>query len=273
MTAATQTRNLTRKTVIVTGASSGIGEATALLFAERGWNVVLAARRRDALEGVATRCRKLGTRTLAVVTDVTRPEDCELLVQTALSDFSAVDLLVNNAGFAIFDPISSSSTDDLASMMQTNYLGAVHCTKAVLPHMMLRHQGAIVNVGSISGIMGYAGMGGYCASKFALTGFTEALRNEVVSSGIRVSLVCPGTTATPFFVTADKGKMPQASRLVLAISPDRVARAIFRAQKRGSYRIIIPFTAAAFMKLKELFPRTAHLLMRVVSELFLRGKA
>ena len=108
-------------------------------------------------------------------------------------------------------------------------------------------------------------MGGYCATKFAVIGFTEALRDEVIGHGIRVSLICPGTTETDFFRKAERGKIPGASRLILAIPPARVARAVRAAVERGSYRTVLPVGAAAYMRLKEMFPRTAHLLMRRVS--------
>ena len=110
-------------------------------------------------------------------------------------------------------------------------------------------------------------MGAYCASKFALTGFTEALRDELMGTGVSVSLVCPGTTETPFFQTAQRGKMPSASRLILGVPAERVARTIVRAARRGPYRIIVPWPAALFMRMKELFPRTAHFLMRRISSL------
>jgi len=131
--------------------------------------------------------------------------------------------------------------------------------------MLARGHGTIVNVASIAGIMGYARMGGYCATKFAIIGFTEALRDEVLGRGVRVALVCPGTTNTDFFVKAERGKMPGASRLILAVSPERVARAICAAAEDGRYRRIVPFAAAAYMRFKELLPRTAHFFMRVVS--------
>jgi short-subunit dehydrogenase len=258
---------------IVTGASSGIGRAAAIELARRGADVALAARREAELLQTAEECRRFGVRAVTIPTDVTREEECRAMVERATRELGPIDLLVSNAGFAVFDRIGDASVADARAMMDTNYFGALHCARAVLPQMMERRRGAIVFVGSISGIMGYAGMGGYCASKFALTGLAEALRNEVIGHGIRVSLVCPGTTSTDFFVTAEKGKMPQASRLVLAITPERVARAIAQAASRGSYRIVVPFTASAYMKLKELFPRTAHLLMRQVSALFLRKSA
>src|SRR5687768_12215715 len=118
-------------------------------------------------------------------------------------------------------------------MMDTNYFGTVNCTQAVLPQMLARGEGTIVNVASIAGIMGYARMGGYCATKFAIIGMTEALRDEVMDKGVRVALVCPGTTETEFFVKAERGKMPGASRLILASPAERVARAICDAAEDG----------------------------------------
>ena len=252
---------LTGKTVVVTGASSGIGRQAAVEFARRGANLVLAARRAELLEDVAQECRKLGVECRTVVTDVTLRADCEHLIDIA----GSVDVLVNNAGFAIFDPIESARPDDLTSMMQTNYFGAVWCTQAVLPQMLARGTGTIVNVASIAGIMGYARMGGYCATKFAMIGFSETLRDEVAGRGVRVAMVCPGTVETDFFVKAERGKMPGASRLILAIKPEHVARAIANAAEDGRYRRILPLGAAMYMRFKELFPRLAHMLMRRVS--------
>ena len=110
-------------------------------------------------------------------------------------------------------------------------------------------------------------MGGYCATKFALVGFSEALRDEVLDRGVRVALVCPATTDTEFFMKAERGKMPGASRLILAVSPERVARAICNAAQDGAYRRVLPFGAALFVRLKEFTPRFAHALFRRVSAL------
>lgn len=259
--------NLRGKTVVITGASSGIGRAAALEMARRGANVVLGARRLEALEETAAECRALGVQARAVVTDVTRPEECEQLIATA----GNVDVLVNNAGFAIFDGIAEAKPDELRAMMDTNYFGTVHCTQAVLPQMLARGEGTIVNVSSICGIMGYARMGGYCATKFAVVGFTEALRDEVLPRGVRVALVCPGTTETEFFVKAERGKMPGASRLILAVPPEKIARAVCNAAEDGKYRRILPLFAAVYMRFKELAPRTAHFFMRIVSAVLERG--
>ncbi len=256
-------QKLKNRTVVITGASSGIGAATAMEMARRGANLVIAARRGERLEETASACRRLGVRCTPVIADVTRREDCQRLI----AESGTVDVLVNNAGFAVFDSIAEARPDDLELMMQTNYFGAVWCTQAVLPQMLERGSGTIVNVASIAGIMGYARMGGYCATKFALIGFSEALRDEVIGRGVRVAVVCPGTTRTEFFSTAEHGKMPGASRLILAISPERVARAVCNAAEDGAYRRILPAGAALYMRLKEIAPRLAHLLMRRVSSL------
>jgi short-subunit dehydrogenase len=258
---------LQAKNVVITGASSGIGRATALEMARRGANLVLAARRPERLEQVAAECRALGVRAVTVVTDVTNAGDCRRLIDTA----GEVDVLVNNAGFAVFASVAEASADEVRAMMETNYLGAFHCTQAVLPRMLARRSGSIVNVSSIAGLMGFARMSAYCASKFALTGFTEALRDEVLGSGVRVALVCPGTTDTEFFVKAERDKMPGASRLMAAVKPERVARAVCDAAEDGRYRRILPVLAAIYMRLKEFSPRLAHLLFRRVSALLERG--
>jgi short-subunit dehydrogenase len=248
--------------VVVTGASSGIGRAAAIELARRGAaRVVVAARRAERLEETAAAVRALGAECVVVVADVRDRDACRRIVEAG----GEVGVLVNNAGFAVFDPIESARPEDLEAMMETNYFGAVWCTQAALPGMLERRRGTIVNVASIAGIMGYGRMGGYCATKFAMIGYSEALRDEVLGRGVRVALVCPGTTETEFFVKAERGKMPGASRLILAVKPERVARAIADAAEDGRYRRVIPLGAAAFIKLKEIFPGVAHFLMRRVS--------
>ncbi|HUP44842.1 MAG TPA: SDR family NAD(P)-dependent oxidoreductase [Thermoanaerobaculia bacterium] len=254
------------KIAVITGASSGIGRATALEMARRGADVVLAARRTDLLMAVAEECRELGVRAEAVPTDVRDPEACRQLIAST----ERVDVLVNNAGFAIYDAGAEARLEDLRGMMDTNFFGMVHCTQAALPQMLARGNGTIVNVASITGLMGYARMGGYCATKFAMVGWSEALRDELMPRGVRVALVCPATTDTEFFVKAERGKMPGASRLILAVPPARVARVICASAADGKYRRIMPPLAAAFMRFKEFSPRLAHAVFRGVSRLLER---
>ena len=256
------------QTVLITGASSGIGRAAALAFAWRGARLVIAARRRELLEEVARDCRARGADCHTIVADVSKRDECLRLVETA----GRVDILVNNAGFAVFDSIELAKPEDLEAMMQTNYFGTVWCTQAVLPQMVERHSGTIVNVASIAGLMGYARMGGYCATKFAMIGFSETLRDEVLQHGVRVAMICPGTTETSFFVKAERGKMPGASRLILAVKPERVADAIVASAGDGRYRRIIPWSAGVFMGLKEVLPRFAHAVFRKASALLERNR-
>src|ERR1041385_2317866 len=260
--------SLKGKTVLITGASSGIGRAAAVELARRGADLVIGARRAEPLETVAAECRALGVACTPVAADVTNRDDCARLVAAA----PRIDVLVNNAGFAVFDAIESAKPEDLEAMMQTDYFGTVWCTQAVLPQMLARGDGAIVNVASIAGIMGYARMGGYCAAKFAVIGFSEALRDEVIGRGVRVQLVCPGTTNTDFFVKAERGKMPGASRLILAVKPARVARVVADAAEGGRFRRIVPWTAAVYMKFKEMTPAPAHAMFRFASSLLERKR-
>ena len=253
--------------VVITGASSGIGRATAEAFAAAGADLVLAARRRSELEDVAKHCTDMGVSAYAVVTDVSDPDSCRSMIAEATRLLGSIDVLVNNAGFALYDRVESAEVDELRQMMDTNYFGALHCTQAVLPGMLERRKGSIIFVSSITGIMGFSAMGGYSATKFAMNGLAEALRDEVWDRGIRISIICPGTTNTEFFAKADRDKQPAASRMILAMRPEQVARAIVRAAQSGRYRTILPLTAMVFMRLKELMPRTAHFLMRRVSSL------
>ena len=258
--------DLKHANVVITGASSGIGRATALEMARRGANLVLAARRTERLEEVASQCRALGVQAVAVTADVSNPDDCRRLIESA----GDVDVLVNNAGFAVLGTINEIDPAEIRGMMDTNYFGTVHCTRAVLPRMLARGRGTIVNVSSMLGIMGVAGMSAYCATKFAIVGFTEGLRDEVLGKGVRVAMVCPGTTDTEFFVKADKDKMPGASRLMPAVKPERVARAVCDAAEDGRYRRILPVLAAIYMRFKEFSPRIAHALFRRVSAMLER---
>ena len=254
------------KTVVITGASSGIGRAAALEFARRGADVVLGARRAQELERTAAECRERGVQARAVVTDVRNRDACFRLIAAA----GRVDVLVNNAGYAILDSIESATAADLDDMMSTNYFGTVHCTQAVLPQMLERRNGTIVNVASVTGLMGYAGMGGYGATKFAVVGFSEALRDECLGRGVMVALVCPGTTESDFFVRAERSKLPAPARLIPAITPERVAVAICDSAEDGRYRRILPASAAFYIRLKEFFPRLAHALFRRTSSLLER---
>ena len=229
-------KSFSDKVAIVTGASSGIGLATARLLHREGAKVVLAARNAGKLEAAA---RELPG-SLAVPTDVTRDESVAALAARTLERFGRIDLLVNDAGILFYKKMSDSSAEENRAMMETNYFGAVRCTDAVLPAMRRQGGGNIVNVASIAGLIGFPRLGYYGASKFALVGYSHALRQELKKENIRVSVVCPGTVETPM----TRQIMDEAvgrGRRVVTVPTEAVARAIMRAARRDLAEVVLPF--------------------------------
>ncbi|WP_323174129.1 SDR family NAD(P)-dependent oxidoreductase [Natrialba sp. PRR66] len=181
---------------IVTGASSGIGEATASALAQRGANIVLAARRVDELEALANDIESDGGEALAVPTDVTSEDDIDSLVETTLNEFGSIDVLVNNAGVMLLEPVARADRANFRQMVEVNLLGLMNLTHAVLPVMQDQATGHIVNISSTSGRQATANSSGYNATKFGVNAFTEALRQEVTAEGIRTTIIEPGVVET-----------------------------------------------------------------------------
>jgi clavulanate-9-aldehyde reducatase len=182
--------------VAVTGASSGIGEAVALACAEAGAAVALAARRAERIEALAERIVSAGGRAIAVRTDVSREEDARAFVQRAHAELGRLDVLVNNAGVMLLGPIAGADTEEWRRMIDANVYGVLYCTHAALPLMASQGSGHIVNVSSVAGRFARAGSGVYNLTKFGVGAFSEALRQEAVGMGVRVTVVEPGAVAT-----------------------------------------------------------------------------
>lgn len=225
------------KIVVITGASSGIGKACAEEFAKRGANLVLGARQYVTLCEVTSDLEKrYGIKAIAVQADVSKEEDCKLLVQQALTTFGSIDVLVNNAGLsmrALFDEVDLSV---LKNLMDVNFWGTVYCTKYALPEI-LKTKGSVVSVSSIAGYRGLPGRTGYSSSKFAMNGFMEALRTELLKTGVHVMVACPGFTTSNIRVAAlakdghahgetsmEEGKMMTAEEVARRIVDGIVAR-------------------------------------------------
>jgi short-subunit dehydrogenase len=210
----------------VTGASAGIGLATARRLAASGANVVIAARRRDRLETLAAEINATdGGRAVAVTADVSDDAQLEHLITEARNAFGVIDILINNAGYGAFSPVSVLQMEQLDAIMRVNFRSVVLLSKLVLPEMLKRRSGSIVNVGSVSSKRGWASGTPYVASKFALRGFTQCLGHEVRHHGVRVIGVYPDFVASEFFAALGK-KLPGSD---LAIPPGDVAAAIVSA--------------------------------------------
>lgn len=190
------------KVVIITGASSGIGKACAEEFARRGANVVLAARQYVTLcEITADLEKSFNIKALAVQADVSHEQECESLIKQALTTFGKIDILVNNAGLSMRALFNDADLSVLKNLMDVNFWGTVYCTKYALPEIM-KTKGSIIGVSSIAGYRGLPGRTGYSASKFAMNGFMESLRTELLKTGVHVMVACPGFTASNIRVAA-----------------------------------------------------------------------
>src|SRR5271155_5966375 len=190
------TIDLSNQVVAVTGASSGIGEATALACARAGAAVALAARRADRIQALAELIVADGGRAIAVPSDVGEESQARAFVEQAHSELGRLDVLVNNAGVMLLGPIENAPTEEWRRMVHANVFGVLYCTHAALALMREQGSGHIVNVSSVAGRVARAGSGVYNLTKFGVGAFSESLRQEAVGLGIRVTLVEPGAVAT-----------------------------------------------------------------------------
>jgi short-subunit dehydrogenase len=183
------------KTVIITGASSGIGKACALFFASRGSNVVITGRNEANLSDTLKEIQKTGAKAIAVKADVSILSDAQKIIDETLRQFNGIDVLINNAGISMRGLFTDTNLDVLHQLMNTNFWGTVYCTHFALPHI-LKNKGSVVGISSIAGKKGLPGRTGYSASKFAMEGFLETLRTENMKKDLHVLVACPGFTAS-----------------------------------------------------------------------------
>jgi len=188
--------DLAGRVIAVTGASSGIGEATAWACAQAGGAVALGARRTDRIEELAQRIVADGGRAIAVETDVGEEDQASAFVQRAHEELGRLDVLVNNAGVMLLGPIAGAPTEEWRRMIHANVFGVLYCTHAALPLMAEQGSGHIVNVSSVAGRVARQGSGVYNLTKFGVGAFSESLRQECVELGVRVTLIEPGAVAT-----------------------------------------------------------------------------
>jgi NADP-dependent 3-hydroxy acid dehydrogenase YdfG len=189
-------QDLSGKVAAITGASSGIGEATALALAGAGAAVALAARRSDRIEELASRIEQDGGRAIAIPTDITKESEARAFVEQANEQLGRVDVLVNNAGLMLLGPVYGADVEEWRRMVEVNMLGLLYCTHAALPIMGGQGGGHIVNVSSVAGRNATFGSAVYNLTKFGVNGFSEALRQELAPAKVRVTVIEPGFVAT-----------------------------------------------------------------------------
>ncbi|HHG86266.1 MAG TPA: SDR family oxidoreductase, partial [Bacteroidetes bacterium] len=245
------------KVVIVTGASSGIGEALAKVYAAAGGKVVLAARNLTKLDALAQALKKAGGDTLTVKTDVSQRADCEALIAQTIAHYGRIDFLINNAGISMRALASELDPEVIEQVMQVNFFGTVYCTQAALPHL-LETKGSIVGVSSIAGFRGLPGRTGYSASKFAMHGYLESLRTELLKTGVHVLLACPGFTASNIRKAAliadgsHQGDTPLKEQKLM--SAQEVAQHIFKAVMRRKRTLVLTRQGKLTVLMNKLFP-------------------
>jgi short-subunit dehydrogenase len=242
------------KVVVVTGASMGIGEAIAKVFADQGSSVVLLSR--DVSRGEAAR-QRIGhaERTLALACDVRSREEIDRALARTLAKFGRLDVWVNNAGIGIRDLVAEMDIAACRELFETNFFGAVACLQAAVPAMRKAGGGTIINISSVAGHVPVPYMGAYSATKFALNAIGKAARVELQRDNIKVLTVCPGYVQTDFgthLVTNKVGNIrPQA---VKGISVERVARATYDGYRKRKREVIVPWTMIPMVKLYQLLP-------------------
>ena len=232
----------TDKVVIITGASSGIGRATAMEFAKRGASVVLAARSQDKLEQVAKEIEPLQVPVRVIPTDVASREQVAAMAQAVEKAFGRIDILINNAGGGAVGTVEDNQFADQArELLEVDFFGKVHCAQAVLPIMRRHGQGAIVNLSSVVGRKAFPKFGAYSSSMHAVSALSDTLRQELYGSGIQVTTVYPALTRTAFFSGFARDRMPAQFTYMKPLAPETVAKAIVKAVHKRSPRVILPW--------------------------------
>jgi dehydrogenase/reductase SDR family member 7B len=245
------------KVVIITGGGSGIGKACAATFLARGYQVVITGRRLEKLEAVIAEFKGSSNHMMAVQADVSIEEDCNRIIDETIAKFGRIDVLINNAGISMRALFEQMDLSVLKRLMDTNFWGAVYCTKYALPHL-LETKGSVVGISSIAGKKGLPGRTGYSASKFALEGFLETLRIENLKKDLHVLVACPGFTASDIRISslsADgsaQGESPREENKMM--SAQAVAHEITEAVIHRKRDLVLTFNGRLTVLLNKFFP-------------------
>ena len=253
------------KIILITGASDGIGKQLAVDLSVRGAVIIACGRSPARLEAVLTEIRRPSPRSISIRCDVGSRAEVHQMIGKVLAQFPAIDILINNAGIGMRKPFVETPLDTIEDLMRTNYLGTVYCTYEVLPSMLARGRGHIVNISSVAGHIGTLNMAGYCASKFAINGFSESLYHELKPRGIAVSVVCPGPVKTAFNRSFAETS-PKSPKLFI-IAPEAVSQAVLTIIEEKRFEMITPRSFALICAVKRFMPG----LFRAVSSRLFRS--
>lgn len=254
------------KVVVITGASSGIGEQSAEEFAKLHANVILVSRNEERLQKVAANLSKYQTNVYVYACDISKKDQVDTMGRIIIEKFGTVDVLVNNAGFGIQNTVNETKIEEMESQMATNFFGTMYCIKTFLPKMLDQKSGHIVNVASVAASIGIPGMATYCASKFAILGFSESLFHELKGTGVGITVVSPIMVRTNFFNHESFNKMPRYS--ATSLDPKTVANAVVRAASSPRLEIVVPQFVRIAIWLKRTFP---YLINPIVGGIFRRS--
>ncbi len=249
--------NLQNKVILITGASSGFGEEAAMLFAKEGCKVVLAARRMDRLQNLAEKIQAAGGEAIAIPVDIVNAADVDNMVQTTLDLYGRIDILFNNAGIGRVDWFENHTLErDIETLVQVNLISLMQVTRTVLPHMLARREGHIINMVSVAGLIATPLIASYAASKHGARAFTDALRREVAPLGIKVSGIYPGPASTEFGQHVGKNEAYRSVRSSVNIhmTSAYVARRVLDVAKRPRRGLIIPWWFRILAAFESLFP-------------------
>lgn len=248
-------QTLKGKVAVVTGASSGIGEATARVLSKRGASVVLAARSVDRLRSLERELSAAGRRVMTVATDVSASDSVQAMVEETVATFGSIDLLVNNAGLGLSGRVAEVRVEDLRYVFGVNVIGPLNCIQAALPNM--RPGGRIINVSSVVGKRAIPKVGAYCATKSALNALSDSLRVEVAERGIAVTSVYPGTTSTAFRENSRRTKDEKRGWRPKSVTPDVVAEKIAHAAEKGGRDVYVTLPDRIYIAAVTLLPGLA----------------
>ncbi len=262
-------RTIRDRRFLITGASRGIGRALAEQIAHQGGRLVLAARSAGPLNDLAARLGTFGCNVSAVSTDITRAEDRQRLLETAVARLGGLDVVVNNAGIGSWGHFATSSEAILREIMEVNFFAPAELTRLAIPHLGRGHQPAIVNISSMCGRRGVPAWSEYSASKFALVGLTEALRGELARFDIDVLLILPGLTRSEYFQNLLRTDGRFQIDFTAAMPPEAVAESILRSLRKNRAETVLGREAKWILRVNRLLPRLVDRLMaRRVRQLY-----